>query len=109
MKTLTLDEALKNAPPKIRFSPDAKSLETSGGSVTIAQMNPCGSLTTEENEVNAALLAHAYNHMREMRDALEEMIEECERNYTRGSYNQRQAIDKSRAILAQANTVTLPE
>lgn len=57
---------------RLKLSECGKSLESCGTvSVTIAQLNPCGSLTTKEQREVAERIVQAVNHHEELMAALE--------------------------------------
>ena len=113
MKTITLDEAFKLSPPRLRVSPCEKVIETDDAlkmNLSVCKMNPCGSFTNAENGINAALLAHCFNHFQEMRQLIEDCEEqlahlECELDRFAGTSGIRARI---MVTLNKVNTLQIP-
>lgn len=111
MKTLTLDEAFQTASPgPIRH---VNTVLLDSDSVIIAERVSLLNAPTEQQKANAALLTHCFNEFREMRDALQNLLKDIKDAGIEGYYSEDLCCGISgsdaKAILAKANTVTLPE
>lgn len=117
---MTLDEAFSKAPePKINLSFNVRAVD--GKPATSMMLGRVFFETYGDRMIieDAALLAHCFSHMREMRDSATRLAEKVKRaNAIQHSGGEIQAEDWSElysleqecsAILTKANTITLPE
>lgn len=103
MKTITLDEAYAKAskrPIRARFSPEPHIL-TKGRGSSVAW---CINQQDLRGECDAALLAHAFNVLPEVVEALRTLIAPYDGNIDRAPTS----VKLARAALAKAKKVVLP-
>lgn len=112
--TITLEEALKKATKGPLYAKyDGDEVQIGNDQKFVAMTMPFdASAATEEDYVNAALLAHCYNVLPELVAALTEMMrgysKDADGRWHRLHGPTETALNQAKSILTKATQVTLP-